>query len=531
MGQPSARFSKTEGPEGARGFLTTALVKNFARRARVAAMSIAGDYSSYDALGLAALVRDREASAEELLECAIQRADEVNPQINAIVRPLYERARERAKKPLHGPFAGVPFLLKDLIQTIAGVETGAGTNFYKGNVPKADSELFRRYEEAGLNTMGKTNVPELGILPVTEPECGKPTRNPWDLSRTCGGSSGGAASAVAAGIVPMAHGGDGGGSIRIPSACAGLFGLKPTRGRTPLGPYSEHWCGFAIEHVLTRSVRDSAAALDAVDGVEAHVPYHPPMKHGLYLDAVSEDPGPLRIAFTTEPSMPSDVHPDCEAAVHDAVKLLQELGHNVEEVRPEFDARMLARWFVIIVGANTAATIREAEVLMGKKATHQDFETTTWLSAMIGDAFSASEVMEAIRGLQAETRRYTARMKRYDVVLTPTLGQPPVRIGELQPPRFERNAQAMIARLGAKRLLRADAVMEQTIDRVFQFTAFTPHANFTGQPSMSVPLFWNGAGLPIGTQFTARFGDEATLFRLAGQLERARPWFDRRPPL
>jgi amidase len=494
-------------------------------------MSIGGDYSSYDALGLAELVRSGKASAPELLECAIQRAEQVNPRINAIVRPLYERARERAKQPLSGPLAGVPFLLKDLIQTIAGVETGSGTDFYTGYVPKEDSELFRRYEEAGLNTFGKTNVPEFGLLPVTEPKCGKPTRNPWDLGRTCGGSSGGAASAVASGIVPMAHGGDGGGSIRIPAACAGLFGLKPTRGRTPLGPYSEHWCGFAIEHVLTRSVRDSAAALDAVDGVEAHVPYHPPMKHGLYLDAASEDPAPLRIAFSNEPSMPSDVHPDCEAAVHDAVKLLEDLGHRVDEVRPEYDARQLARWFVIIVGANTAASLREAEALMGKKITHRDFETTTMLSAMLGDAFSASEVMEAIRGLQAETRRHTARMERYDVVLTPTLGQPPIRIGELEPPLFERKAQELIVRTGAKRLLRADALMEQTIDRVFQFTAFTPHANYTGQPSMSVPLFWNSEGLPVGTQFTARFGDEATLFRLAGQLERARPWKDKRPSL
>lgn len=492
-------------------------------------MSVPGEYSSYDALGLAELIRNGEASASELVECAIARAEEVNPKLNAIVQPLYERARERAKQELNGPFAGVPFLLKDLIQTIAGVETGSGTDFYNGHVPKEDSELFRRYEEAGLNTFGKTNVPEFGLLPVTEPKCGKPTRNPWDVGRTCGGSSGGAASAVAAGIVPMAHGGDGGGSIRIPAACAGLFGLKPTRGRTPLGPYSEHWCGFAIEHVLTRSVRDSAAALDAVDGVEAHVPYHPPMKHGLYLDAVSEDPGPLRIAFSTEPSMPSDVHPDCEAAVHDAVKLLEDLGHRVDEVRPEFDARQLARWFVIIVGANTAASLREAEALMGKKITHQDFETTTMLSAMMGDAFKASEVMEAIRGLQAETRRFTARMERYDVVLSPTLGQPPLRIGELEPPLLERKAQEMIVRTGASRLLRSDALMEQTIDRVFQFTAFTPHANFTGQPSMSVPLYWNSAGLPIGTQFTARFGDEATLFRLAGQLERARPWFERRP--
>lgn len=494
-------------------------------------MSVPGDYSSYDALGLAELIRNGDASALELVECAIARAEEVNPKLNAIVQPLYERARERAKQELSGPFAGVPFLLKDLIQTIAGVETGSGTDFYNGYVPQEDSELFRRYEEAGLNTFGKTNVPEFGLLPVTEPKCGKPTRNPWDVGRTCGGSSGGAASAVASGIVPMAHGGDGGGSIRIPAACAGLFGLKPTRGRTPLGPYSEHWCGFAIEHVLTRSVRDSAAALDAVDGVEAHVPYHPPMKHGLYLDAVSEDPGPLRIAFSTEPSMPSDVHPDCEAAVHDAVKLLEDLGHRVDEVRPEFDARQLARWFVIIVGANTAASLREAEVLMGKKITHLDFETMTLLTSMMGDAFTAAEVMEAIRGLQAETRRYTKRMERYDVVVSPTLGQPPLRIGELEPPFLERKAQEMLVRTGASRLLRSDALMEQTIDRVFQFTAFTPHANFTGQPSMSVPLYWNPAGLPIGTQFTARFGDEATLFRLAGQLERARPWFDRRPTL
>lgn len=485
--------------------------------------------SQDDALGLAARVASKEVSPTELVEDAIARIEKVNPQLNAVVHPLYVQARARAQTPLEGPFAGVPFLLKDLGQTIAGAPTVGGSRFFRGEIASEDSELFGRYQAAGLITLGKTNTPELGLMPVTEPEVFGPTRNPWDTSRTCGGSSGGAAAAVASGMVPMAHGGDGGGSIRIPSACAGIFGLKPTRGRTPAGPMSEHWSGFAIEHVLSISVRDSAAALDAVEGVEPYAPYHPPHKEGSYLGEVSRDPGRLRVAFTTDPAMPSDVHPDCVAAVADAAKLLEDLGHEVNEVSPRWNSSELASAFFTVVSSNVAAEIREAEIRLGKKAKSTDFETSTWLAAMMGRIFTGAEVVTAQRALQTETRRLVRVFGGYDVLLTPTLGQPPLAVGAMKAPRAEARLQELIARTGFKAPLRLGPVLEQTINRVYQWIPFTPVANFTGQPSMNVPLHWNAEGLPIGTMFTGRFGDEATLFRLAAQLEQARPWRDRRP--
>ncbi len=487
-------------------------------------------YDEKDALGLAELVQRKEASAAELLEEAIARAEKVNPKIGAIIRPLYERARKQAQAPVAGPFSGVPFLLKDLMQVIPGVPTESGSRFYKGYVPPVETTLFGRYEAAGLVTFGKTNTPEFGLLPVTEPDTQEPTRNPWDLSRTCGGSSGGAGAAVSAGIVPMAHGGDGGGSIRIPAACGGIFGLKPTRGRTPAGPRTENWGGFAIEHVLTRSVRDSAAALDAVAGVEDHAPYHPPFHEGTFLKEVGADPGKLRIGWTTEPPLPADVHPDCVAATEHAARLLEELGHEVVPIQPGFSPRDFARAFVLVVGSSTAAAIRLAERNLGKKAQRSDFETTTWLSAMIGDAFSAAELALAKETLQEEVRRFVLRMRGFDVLLTPTLGQPPLEVGALTPPWAERKAQELIVRSGAKALLRSDALMDRTIEQVFQFTAFTPLANVSGQPSMSVPLYWNADGLPIGSMLTGRFGEDGRLLRLAAQLEQARPWAERRAP-
>ncbi|MEM9863951.1 MAG: amidase, partial [Myxococcota bacterium] len=400
----------------------------------------------------------------------------------------------------------------------------------QNHTPTADTELYQRFCDAGLVVFGKTNTPEFGILPVTEPDVAPPTRNPWDLSRTCGGSSGGAGAAVAAGIVPMAHAGDGGGSIRIPASCAGLFGFKPTRARTPGGPI-EHWSGFALEHVISRSVRDSAAALDAVEGPQLQQPYYPPPKAGPYRDEVGRDPGKLRIAFTSKAPMPSKVHPDCIAAMESTAKLLEELGHDVEEIDPRYDARANARHFVLVVGANTATAIRDAEIKVGRKARFEDLQLTTWLSAAVGHAYRASEFVRAKRALHEEAARMAERMQSYDLLLTPTLGQPPVRIGELEPSAGERRVQELLVRTKLHSVARIDAVMERTISEVFQFIAFTPFANFSGQPAMSVPLHWNDAGLPIGTMLAAPFGRDDLLFRVAAQLEEARPWRDRRPTL
>lgn len=491
------------------------------------------DYDRYDALGLAELVRDGKVTSAELVETCIARIEAVNPKLSCIVDTLYDQARRASEQPIEGPFMGVPFLLKDLLQTIEGVPTSSGSRFYKGWVPHRDGELYRRYRASGLITVAKTHTPEFGLLPVTEPEVwGVRTATPWDPTRTSGGSSGGSGAAVGAGVVPMAHGGDGGGSIRIPSACCGLFGLKPTRARTPTGPdSSESWNGFAIEHVLTRTVRDSAAALDATTGAEPFSPYHAPHQSIPFLEEARKEPGVLRIGFYTDPAMPSDVHPDCKAAVDDVAKLLESLGHQVEPVRPAFEPMELARAFFTVVAANTAAEIRDAEIKLGKKATPRDFETATWLSAQLGTLFTGGETVAAIRKLQAETRRLAHRLEDYDVILTPTLGQPPIEHGALQAKGFEGRLQDLVARSNLRAPLKLPGLLEKTLERVFHFVPFTPVANFTGQPSMNVPLCWNDEGLPIGTMLTGRFGSDGTLLRLAAQLEQARPWRDKRPPV
>ncbi|MCB9619941.1 MAG: amidase [Sandaracinus sp.] len=486
-------------------------------------------YDDYDALGLAELVKKGDVKSSELVEECIARIERVNPRLNCVVHPMYEQAR--AAQPSTGPFQGVPFLLKDLLQTVRGVPTSSGSRFFAGMPADRDSELYVRYRKAGLVAVAKTATPELGLLPVTETDLHGPTRNPWKLERTPGGSSGGSGSAVGAGIVPMAHGGDGGGSIRIPASCCGIFGLKPTRARTPTGPTaSEGWSGFAIEHVLSRSVRDSAAALDATIGAEPYAPYHAPTVTRPFLEETTREPGRLRIGFHWEAAMLGDVHPDCIAAVKDAAKLLEELGHDVEEVRPQHDREHLTRSFFTVVSANTAAEIDEGARRLGKKARPADFETATWLGAQMGRSFDGATTLLAIRDLQTETRRLAHRLGDYDVILTPTLGRPPLEVGALRPKGLEGKVQDFVKALNLRGALKLPGLLERTLRDVFAFIPFTPVANFTGQPSMNVPLFWNAENLPIGTMFTARFGDEATLFRLAAQLEKARPWAARRAP-
>ncbi len=491
------------------------------------------DYDHYDALGLAKLVRERQVSAVELVEECIARIEQVNPRIHAVVTPMYERARAAAARPPgEGPFDGVPFLLKDLLTAVRGVRFTSGSRYFRDYVPDHDSELVLRYRRAGLIAVGKTNTPELGLLPATEPSFFGPTDNPWEPSRTAGGSSGGSAAAVAAGIVPMAHGGDGGGSIRIPSSCCGVFGLKPTRARTPAGPdASQQWFGFVLEHVLTRSVRDSAAALDATTGVEPTAPYHvlPPGRP--FLHEVGADPGKMRIGFFTTPPLPAEVHPDCVAATEDAARLCESLGHHVEELHTRFDSRRIAHAFFTVIGAATAADLHDAEVLVGRPPAPDDFEPETQLTAMFGRVFTAADLAIALHTLEEESRRLAVEWADYDAVLTPTLAQPPVLHGALRAKGIEETAQRLIARAGLRSVLRLPGLLDQAIDRVFSFIPFPPVANYTGRPSMSVPLYWNERGLPIGVMFTARFGDEAALLRLAAQLEAARPWFDRRPPV
>ncbi|MCX6082753.1 MAG: amidase [Chloroflexi bacterium] len=489
------------------------------------------EYAKYDGLGLADLVRKKEVSAVELVDEAIQRIEAHNPQLNAVVTKLYDTARDAASKSLpDSPFAGVPFLIKDLMATIAGVPTSSGNKLWKNIPAKVDSELVQRWKKAGVIILGKTNTPEFGLTPYTEPGAFGAAHNPWDLSRTPGGSSGGSAASVSARIVPMASGGDGGGSIRIPASACGLFGLKPTRGRTPTGPaIGEAWHGFAIEHVLTRSVRDSAAMLDATQGADIGAPYYAPAQQGTFLQEVSTLPGKLRIAFTGKPMLGKNVQPEVLKGLEDTIRLLKELGHEVVEAAPEVDGETFSLAFVTILAAELRADIEEAAAAAGKKVSVQDYDPSSFGLGMLGKAMSAHDYASAARYLQVCARQIAAFFEGYDLLLTPTLSQLPVKIGALQPSASEKSLINVIGSLDAGWLLKAMGIIKPLAAQTFDFIPWTPVFNVTGQPAMSVPLFWSADGLPVGMHFVSKFGDEATLFRLAGQLEQARPWADRVP--
>jgi len=465
-----------------------------------------------DATAQAELVRKKEVKPIELVEAAIERIERLNPALNAVVTPMYEQARASASGELpNGPFTGVPFLLKDLLAEYAGVRMTEGSAFMRDYISDEDTELVVRQKRAGLVIVGKTNTPEFGILCTTEPNFFGPSRNPWDTNRTTGGSSGGSAAAVAAGIVPMAHGNDGGGSIRIPASCCGLFGLKPTRGRNPLGPsYGDMFGGLVAEHALTRSVRDSAALLDATSGPDMGDPYWAPPPARPFLKEVGADPGRLRIAVTTATVTGANVHADCINAVKDTMSLCSDLGHEVVEFIPDLPGDLISEKFIILWSAGCAWTIADCARNTGLTPAPEYFEPLTWALYEMGQQQSAATGMLALQDLQKVSRDIARYFVDYDVWLTPTLGEPPVPLGTFDSP--------------------PDNPM-YGLFRAAEFVPFTPIANITGQPAMSVPLYWNADGLPVGVHFIGRYGDEATLFRLAAQLEAARPWADRHPPV
>jgi amidase len=489
------------------------------------------EFSRYDGMGLAELVRNGEVAPIDLVEEAIARIEAHNPAVNAVVQKLYDRARAAAQGPLAGPLAGVPFLLKDLGATLAGTPTSEGNRVLAAIPREGDSELVNRFRSAGLIFVGKTNTPEFGLAPVTEPEAFGACRNPWDASRTSGGSSGGSGAAVAARMAPFAHASDGGGSIRIPASCCGLVGLKPTRGRTPTGPIEgESWRGYTIGHALTRSTRDCAALLDVVQGADVGAPYEikPPARP--YVDEVGAPPGRLRVAFTVSPMLTDAVHPDCVAGVETTAKLLADLGHDVVEATPPLDREAWLDAFIKIVAAETCVDIQRAARLVGRKLALGDFETATWVIGALGRSFSAADYAGAARFAQSWARQVGAFFAQYDILLTPTLAQPPLPHGALKPTPVEAAILQVVGRLDAGWFLRATGLARELLKKPLTFIPYTPLFNVTGQPAISLPLHWSASGLPIGMQFVARMGEEATLFRLAGQLEQAQPWFDRAPP-
>jgi len=471
----------------------------------------AEEFDAYDGLGLAALVARGEVSAAEVLEAAITRVEVINPKLNAVVTPLFAEARAAVAAGLpRGPFTGVPFLLKDLGAHVTGAVTSYGSALFKDFVLDHDSEITLRMKRAGLVIFGKTNTPELGLASSTEPRLFGPTRNPWSLDRSAGGSSGGSAAAVAAGMAPMAHATDGGGSIRIPASCCGLFGLKPTRARNPMGPDAgEGWGGASVGHAVTRTVRDSAALLDATAGPDLGDPYWAPPVARPFLEEVGRDPGRLRIALATKPWNGQPVDPECAEAALEAARLCERLGHRVEEASPAVDAAALGGAMLVIIGGNLRAAIEARAGALGREPTPTDVERVTWARALQGHTARAADYARAIWVMHRTARVVAPFFRTYDILLTPTMCRRPHPLGVID------------------MMTEDEAGYTQA---VLSTIAFTSLWNACGNPAMSVPLGWSRDGLPLGVQFVAPFGDEASLFRLGAQLEAAAPWAHRRPP-
>jgi len=473
-------------------------------------VTLSDETAFMDATAQAKLVKKGEVTPLELVEAAIARTEKVNPELNAVVTPMFDVARERAAGELpDGAFKGVPFLLKDVMASYAGVRMTNASRFLEDYVPDHDSQLVARQKNAGLITIGKANASEFGILPASEPLLFGACHNPWNTSLSTGGSSGGSAAAVAAGIVPMAHANDAGGSIRIPASCCGIFGLRPTRARNSFAPdIGDVMSGLVVEHAVTRTVRDSAALLDATCGPAPGDPYYPPPPERPFLEEVGSDPGRLRIGFTAVSPLPAPVHPDCAQAVLSTAELCESLGHDVSEFRIEIDFDMITQAFSAVYLAGAAWMIAALARVTGKTPEQEQFEPLTWTMREIGSKLSASDYLLAVTALQLMSRSIAEAFSPYDIVLTPTITEPPYPLGSFDAPPDN-------PLLG---LIRASAIVP-----------FTALANFTGLPAMSVPLHWNDDGLPVGSQFTGKYAGEGTLFRLAAQLEDARPWEDRRP--
>ncbi|TEA79477.1 amidase [Allopusillimonas ginsengisoli] len=470
------------------------------------------EYRKYDAIGLADLVRTKQVSALDLLETAIRRVEDTNAELNAVVQKLYDSARTAIEQGLPtGPFHGVPLLLKDTMSSLAGTVTQVGCQFLADNVANEDGELVARYKRAGFVIFGKTNVPELELSSSTEPALYGPAHNPWDLSRSTGGSSGGAAAAVASGMVPVAHGGDGGGSIRVPSAHCGVFGLKPTRGRTPSGPGE---CmprgGLSVAHVITRTVRDSAAILDASDGYELGAPYAAPPKARPYLQEVSITPRKLRVALVTRPFIDVPVHDECTSAALAAADQLRSLGHDVVDAHLEAGIPSWREGPTILVATYLRRVLEDRAAMLGRELRPDDLEPLTWNRLIKAGGFSGVEYLRALKIVHSIGQRVASFMADYDLILTPATPSPPFQLGVMSMSSTDVSAVA--------------AASAESI-------GYSQFFNAAGNPAASLPWTINKEGLPIGVQLVARFADEATLLQVSAQLEMANPWAGRIPPL
>jgi amidase len=475
------------------------------------------ELATIDATAQADLVRRGDVKPIELVDAAIARIERLNPQLNAVITTFFDRARAQAQSAAlpAGPFRGVPFLLKDLGAHSAGDPYHVGMRGLRelGWVEPHDTHLAAKFRAAGFIFLGKTNTPELGLLPTTEPQSYGPTRNPWDVSRSSGGSSGGAAAAVAAGMVAVAHATDGGGSIRIPASHCGLVGLKPSRGRNSLGPDAgERWGGCSVENSVTHSVRDTAAILDALHGLMPGDPYTAPPPARSFAAEVGADPGRLRIGLLTRAPNGVPVHRDCVAAAEGAARLLASLGHAVEDSSPAAltDSEIL-RAFGTMLSAATARALDLWSEKTGRAIGPDGVEPMTWAFAEMGRQVSARDYLRAVQSAQAQSRRIASWWASgFDLLLTPTTAEPAPPLGSFTSPPD--NPLAGLMRAGA-------------------FSTFTSAFNMTGQPAISLPLHWTEAGLPIGVQLVAAYAREDLLIRVAAQLERAQPWCARRPSI
>lgn len=472
---------------------------------------LAGEYDKYDGLGLAELIAKKQVTPVELLTAARERVELLNPKLNALCHLFFDKAEAQISEDLGtGPFRGVPFVLKDLGMYLSGTITSAGSRVWKNNVASFDSTLVSRYEKAGLVIFAKSNSPELGLTVTTESVLFGQTRNPWNLERTAGGSSGGSAALVAARVLPMAHGSDGGGSIRVPASCCGIFGFKPTRGRVPLGPSAfEGWNGCSHHHALTISVRDSAALLDATGGQEFGSPFFSPKPDRPFLEALATPPGPLKIALVSRNTNGAAIDPECEKAVQNAAKLCEGLGHKVEETAIPINHEYWRNAFLAVLQVSLTRTLVDAAATLGRPVSEADVEPVTWATMQAGLKTSSVDYSRAIATLHQVGLAMAKFQQNYDVIVSPTLSKPPVPLGLVS-------------------LSQDPGVWGKEIT---EFMHSTSLYNATGQPSMSVPLYWTPDGLPVGVMFSGRFGEDALLFRLAAQLEKAQPWVHRKPPV
>ncbi|MGM8214828.1 amidase [Bacillaceae bacterium W0354] len=481
------------------------------------------DYKQYDGLGLAELIRNKEVTVEEVKEMAIQEIEKKNPELNAVIHNMYEQGENASE----GIFAGVPVLTKSISQESEGHPMSAGSKALANVIADYNSEFVQQLKATGAAIIGQTNVPEFALMGVTEPAHYGPSRNPWNSEHTPGGSSGGSAAAVASGMVPVAGANDGGGSIRIPAAFCGLFGLKPTRGRTPVGPKRGRvWQGASVDHILSRSVRDSAAMLDQYRFDRTNA-FYTPAFDGSYLDVIQKPiKAPLKIAFTTKSPLGASVDEECKEAVHKTVKLLESMGHHVVEKEAPVDGKRLANSYIMMYFAEVASTLKEIEMLTGRKVKSSDVEPTTWILGLLGKAVSAEEFLTSLKFWDEAAIQMENFHDEYDLYITPTTAHPPSKIGELAPSNSEKMLIKIVGGLKLSGLLKKSGFVDQLASKSLERTPFTQLANLTGQPAASLPMHLTKNGLPCGVQVMARRGREDLLLQLSGELEKTDKWIN-----